>query len=448
MEFNQQPRFGVLRDKKAIKKYSDSEIDDIYKVKVMLQKKVDVLSGKILISSDDDKKILQSKVDEYSEKLKKIKGEIDKIKKNEADINQWKLDEFIHRNQSIKFTDIKSIVKPVPQKRWFGLISGLKDDDYLSELEEYNRAVEKVEADNTLFKLFFQVKKKQNFNCGFCGFRDERYLEIHHIDGDHQNNTESNLLGACTLCHRQHHLLWLSQYDHGRLGVFNNDFLTQTDFNHLQRICLVFANDAKYQEKFGVDGKLGQAINQLGRNFDKPLHAFLQDIGVKKQAWDKYVKDDDNKLVYNVTEKKANYNQIALALTIIHKTKNYTPDELVAKEEYDNFINMSEEINKKANANMDEQEIRNQHVAAITELLDQYDAEFEKYFEKSFSDDTEKFSLFELAISLAQVDYSTYMSFKPKNLFLIFNQSIFSEEQIEYYKKLDYFNVDKWNYDR
>ena len=45
------------------------------------------------------------------------------------------------------------------------------------------------------------VLKRDNYTCQFCGFRAEKFQEVHHIDDNHSNNDESNLLTTCILCH-------------------------------------------------------------------------------------------------------------------------------------------------------------------------------------------------------------------------------------------------------
>lgn len=48
--------------------------------------------------------------------------------------------------------------------------------------------------------------KKRNHKCEFCGFQSVKYIECHHQDGNHANNSESNFVATCTLCHAYHHL--------------------------------------------------------------------------------------------------------------------------------------------------------------------------------------------------------------------------------------------------
>ena len=56
----------------------------------------------------------------------------------------------------------------------------------------------------------FQAKRKAHlertrYRCAFCSL-GMRSNEVHHRDGDHANNDESNFATACYLCHGYHHL--------------------------------------------------------------------------------------------------------------------------------------------------------------------------------------------------------------------------------------------------
>lgn len=70
-------------------------------------------------------------------------------------------------------------------------------------------------------KLLSAVKNRGNGNntacCHFCGFPDGDFLELHHLDGNHENWDESNLTLACSLCHKNHHLGWVGLHNLGSL---------------------------------------------------------------------------------------------------------------------------------------------------------------------------------------------------------------------------------------
>lgn len=429
-------RFGVLRSKKNTSKYTNEYIENMYLLKSNFEKKIISLDIQIKDSRNKEElSKLNNELVEVDLKLNQVNESLKKIEEEKKELDIWKLDEVIHFNKK-KSEGFCDIPEPEVPTKFFGLFKNYNDKDYLKKLDEYQEAIKKEDS------LFDKVKKKYNNRCYFCDFYDEKYLEIHHLDGDHFNNIETNLVSACTLCHRQHHLLWLSQYDHASLGVLDTKTLKQTELNHILRINFVLNKDVA----LGADGELSSIIKQLAYNFEKPPHAFLQDEDVRVKSLEEY--RSKNLVEYSATEKKEQYNVLSRALLVIKKTKNLSLVEKKDLDAYDKFIDLDSEKknNQKQNINIDDMEIRAKHETAINELLDYHDNAFEKYFEKSFNNDVESFSLFELAISLTRIDYSAYEEFKPKNLFLVFNASIFSDEQIEYYKTLEYFNKENWNY--
>ena len=54
--------------------------------------------------------------------------------------------------------------------------------------------------------LSLKHKKKNKSICAFCGYSiTKRALHIHHIDGNHNNNEEKNLVVVCANCHAEAH---------------------------------------------------------------------------------------------------------------------------------------------------------------------------------------------------------------------------------------------------
>lgn len=50
-----------------------------------------------------------------------------------------------------------------------------------------------------------KILARDNYVCQACGWRSEKYQELHHRDGDHSNYRESNLETLCPLCHQLFH---------------------------------------------------------------------------------------------------------------------------------------------------------------------------------------------------------------------------------------------------
>lgn len=61
------------------------------------------------------------------------------------------------------------------------------------------------------------VEWQGNERCYFCGFPDGHYLEIHHLNHDHDDFNNGNLVPCCSLCHRLHHLSWVGMKSMGQI---------------------------------------------------------------------------------------------------------------------------------------------------------------------------------------------------------------------------------------
>jgi hypothetical protein len=50
----------------------------------------------------------------------------------------------------------------------------------------------------------YRYKKHQKFNCEVCGFIpiDDFQLEVHHMDGNHKNDSNDNIQIVCANCHK------------------------------------------------------------------------------------------------------------------------------------------------------------------------------------------------------------------------------------------------------
>jgi HNH endonuclease. len=133
--------------------------------------------------------------------------------------------------------------------------------DTISDTEKFLHAL-KIDSSS-----FF---KKHDHRCYFCDFRDLQFLEVHHLDCNHNNNNESNLVPACTLCHRAHHLAWVLTDRAGLLGICHD--LDQVRINHLQRFVLVLANhpDPKLKAFFTKGGMFQTVLDNIAMEYFRP----------------------------------------------------------------------------------------------------------------------------------------------------------------------------------
>ncbi|WP_173912861.1 HNH endonuclease signature motif containing protein [Acinetobacter sp. Marseille-Q1618] len=131
--------------------------------------------------------------------------------------------------------------------------------DLISDVEQY---LHPQNSDQLLFKAF-------NHRCYFCDFHDEKFLEIHHLDGNHSNNNAENLVPACTLCHRTKHLSWVLADKAGFMGISHD--LSQVNLNHLQRFILILSQHPDHKIRmYFENSKLTTLIQNIAAAFSRP----------------------------------------------------------------------------------------------------------------------------------------------------------------------------------
>lgn len=54
-------------------------------------------------------------------------------------------------------------------------------------------------------KLRLKILIRDNYTCQYCGFRAEKWQIVHHMDGNPNNNNETNLETICPMCNLIHH---------------------------------------------------------------------------------------------------------------------------------------------------------------------------------------------------------------------------------------------------
>lgn len=302
-------------------------------------------------------------------------------KKIQALKDLWKLDEYIHQEETF--------IERTPAE-----LKKLSKKDQAAYHEAKQSYMNQLQMKDALFK-------KQNYNCYFCGFHDEKFLEKHHVNGDHSDNSESNVVGACTLCHRQHHLLWVSLHQHANLGLFQENSITQSELNHLQRIAIVLEHhpNIEIRGRFGLTGKLGLAIKDAVNSFSRPTPFHL-------------ISNDDKENFF---------------LSRYPRYKNF---------DYLNPAEVDQSLPDEA---------RDKQIKAAQEKYDEHKAMAINEQRKGIKEST-NFSVFELALALRNLSWKDYESFEPKHLRLCFSKHIFTPEQIAYYLTLPHFDPETWQY--
>lgn len=89
------------------------------------------------------------------------------------------------------------------------------------------------EADAKFRSIRPTILKRDNHTCQFCGLRCESLQEIHHINGEHDNSSDDNLVTSCIMCHMVHHIGFVGLNKMGMLIRLPD--VSQADLNHILR---------------------------------------------------------------------------------------------------------------------------------------------------------------------------------------------------------------------
>ncbi|MBO6225152.1 MAG: HNH endonuclease [Psychrobacter sp.] len=128
-----------------------------------------------------------------------------------------------------------------------------KSQLYKGEIKELSISMQmdwrnemKIHLSERYLEELDEIRKELNA-CYFCGFVDGKYMEAHHLDGDHDNFDSKNIVPCCTLCHRVQHIGWIGVKNHGSLVFIPNNIKTPSEeiapsvaiFNQLQRFYML-----------------------------------------------------------------------------------------------------------------------------------------------------------------------------------------------------------------
>lgn len=88
-------------------------------------------------------------------------------------------------------------------------------------------------ADALTAQIRQKVLERDAHSCQFCGFKSNKYQDIHHIDHDFNNVQMENLVTSCIFCHQCFDLEKASQMRSGVLVWLPE--IAQSDLNHIAR---------------------------------------------------------------------------------------------------------------------------------------------------------------------------------------------------------------------
>ncbi len=110
------------------------------------------------------------------------------------------------------------------------------------------------------------VLERDDYTCQFCGFKAKKWQEIHHLNDNHNDFVQSNLVTACAFCHQCFHLGLAGSTAGGELIWLPE--IEQADLNHLVRSIFV----ARYFE----GGKLFNAARSIYDTLSSQRRAFME----------------------------------------------------------------------------------------------------------------------------------------------------------------------------
>ncbi len=82
-----------------------------------------------------------------------------------------------------------------------------------------------------------KIFERDAFTCHYCGFHAKKYQEIHHLDHNHGNHAEKNLVTACLFCHQCFNLETVTAMKSGALVWLPE--IEQADLHHIARAIYV-----------------------------------------------------------------------------------------------------------------------------------------------------------------------------------------------------------------
>lgn len=75
----------------------------------------------------------------------------------------------------------------------------------------------KFDPDPRMQKVRDSILNRDKHTCQCCGWKSKDFQEIHHIDHNHDNFNENNLITTCPLCHQVFHLPSISALKGGSI---------------------------------------------------------------------------------------------------------------------------------------------------------------------------------------------------------------------------------------
>ena len=129
---------------------------------------------------------------------------------------------------------------------WLGVKRGVfrKDDPHASA------------ADAKFGEIRETILGRDARRCRYCGFIANRYQEIHHVNGDHDDNTPDNLVCACPFCHGTQHVGFQGVSGKAKLVALPPPYVPLAQFCDFQRHIFL----AALMRRTAAEGDTAQSI--------------------------------------------------------------------------------------------------------------------------------------------------------------------------------------------
>ena len=124
----------------------------------------------------------------------------------------------------------------------------------------------KLEDDPEWKNIRRKVLERDDYTCQCCGFRYNKYMEVHHLDGVWSDNSLGRLFTLCPLCHSCFHI--------GLAGIQNRGVLLILDepVGQAELNALVLKTVQKYKQQAPA------AVNEILKNL--PVKQNLKEEGL------------------------------------------------------------------------------------------------------------------------------------------------------------------------
>ncbi len=137
----------------------------------------------------------------------------------------------------------------------------------------------RMHTGNTMDSRWRRIRKeileRDDYTCQACGIRSEKYMEVHHINGDHTDNRPENLATLCPMCHAVFHVGITGIHRRGTLVVSP---LPQLDLIKLARSHALFEKGSAHLLK---KMKMTGMVEKVGREKDLTVIADRIHLGWK-----------------------------------------------------------------------------------------------------------------------------------------------------------------------